>query len=185
MREAVATVRARYPSLDYSVSFTTEYDTWAVQDVSALDLLELHLWKAQADDGAFYREIGYTYPRFDSSGYEILQTVAEPAYRVRPEDWQERLRAYITFAAEWSRMSGRPLGTTEGWGVVDYKDWPGLSWGWVQELCELGVREAAATGRWAYLATSNFCGPQFAGMWRDVAWHRRQTDIIHAARWSG
>jgi len=26
------------------------------------------------------------------------------------------------------------------------------------------------------------CGPQFRGMWRDVAWHRRMTDVIHGAR---
>jgi len=29
------------------------------------------------------------------------------------------------------------------------------------------------------MGTSNFCGPQFAGMWRDVAWHHRLTDVIH------
>ncbi|HEY7307481.1 MAG TPA: cellulase-like family protein [Bryobacteraceae bacterium] len=31
------------------------------------------------------------------------------------------------------------------------------------------------------MATSNFNGPQFAGMWRDVDWHRRMTDTIHSA----
>lgn len=31
------------------------------------------------------------------------------------------------------------------------------------------------------ISTSNFCGPQFVGMWRDVEWHRRLTDIIHSA----
>ena len=69
--------------------------------------------------------------------------------------------------------------TTECWGIVDYKDWPLLNWDWVMELCELGVRTAAASGRWAAIATSNFCGPQFAGMWREVDWHRRLTDLIH------
>ena len=181
MRESVAAVRARYPALDYTLSFTTEYGTWAAQDVSGFDLLELHLWMAQAEDGAYYREIGYTYPRFDSSGYEILQTTAEAAYRARPDYWQNALREHIAFAAHWSRQSGLPLATTECWGVVDYKDWPGLSWDWVQDLCELGVRTAADTGRWAILATSNFCGPQFLGIWRDIAWHRRLTDVIHAA----
>ena len=55
-------------------------------------------------------------------------------------------------------------------------------WGWVKELCEVGVGAAAATGRWAALCTSNFCGPQFHGMWRDVAWHQRLTRIIRASR---
>jgi hypothetical protein len=49
-------------------------------------------------------------------------------------------------------------------------------------LCEIGVRTAAATGRWRAIATSNFCGPQFVGMWRDVDWHKRMTEVIHAAK---
>ena len=63
--------------------------------------------------------------------------------------------------------------------MVDFKDWPGLDWGWVKELCALGTLTASATGRWAAIATSNFCGPQFVGMWRDVGWHLRLTDAIH------
>jgi hypothetical protein len=64
---------------------------------------------------------------------------------------------------------------------VDYKDWPLLSWDWVKELCELGVVTAAQTGTWIAIASSNFCGPQFVGMWRDVEWHRRITKIIRSA----
>ena len=39
--------------------------------------------------------------------------------------------------------------------------------------------EAVSTGSWAAIATSNFCGPQFRGMWDDVEWHRRLTGLIH------
>ncbi len=66
-------------------------------------------------------------------------------------------------------------------GVVDYKDWPLLDWGYVKELCALGTEEAAATGRWLAISTSNFCGPQFVGMWRDISWHRRLTGTIHSS----
>jgi hypothetical protein len=45
----------------------------------------------------------------------------------------------------------------------------------------LGTEEAAATGRWLAIATSNFCGPQFAGMWRDIGWHRHLTGTIHSS----
>jgi hypothetical protein len=57
-----------------------------------------------------------------------------------------------------------------------------LHWDWVKDLCERGVRQASASGRWAALGTSNFCGPQFVGMWRDVEWHQRLTEIIHQGR---
>ena len=58
----------------------------------------------------------------------------------------------------------------------------GLNWGWVKELCEYGMAEAVATGQWTAMATSTFCGPQFVGMWRDIAWHRGLTGLVHAGR---
>ncbi len=86
-----------------------------------------------------------------------------------------------TSVAAWSRASKKPLITTECWAVVDYKDWPGLDWGWVKDLTARGVAHAASQGRWVAIATSNFCGPQFVGMWRDIAWHRRLTDLIKSS----
>jgi hypothetical protein len=175
MSESIALLRTAYPELDYCFSFTTEFDIY--QDVAVHDLLELHLWMPQWSD--FYEQVDYHYERFSSVGYEHLVQRAEPLYRSDPDHWQRALRQGIEMAAEWSRTAGRPLITTECWAIVDYKDWPLLTWGWVKELCELGVKTASATGRWAALATSNFCGPQFVGMWRDIAWHQRLTDIIH------
>lgn len=29
--------------------------------------------------------------------------------------------------------------------------------------------------------TSNFCGPQFVGMWREKLWHKEMTATIHSA----
>jgi len=72
------------------------------------------------------------------------------------------------------RAARKPLIATECSSVVDYKDAPLLEWDWIQELCEAGV--------WAAIATSNFCGPQFRGMWRDIEWHRRMTRSIHSAK---
>ncbi len=186
MREATAVVRAAYPEFDYTFSFTSEYDTWQQQDVSFLDFLELHLWMTHFSD--FYKQVGYDYERFDPKGYDNLALKAEPLYRSKPDFWKSRLKHGVDVLAEWGRTSGKPLITTECWSIVDYKDGPMLGWDWIKDLCETGVVSAAATGRWAGMATSNFCGPQFVGMWRDVAWHRRLTSAIRNARmpdWKG
>ncbi|HET8841468.1 MAG TPA: cellulase-like family protein [Ktedonobacteraceae bacterium] len=175
MSEAITLLRTAYPDLDYCFSFTTEFSVQ--QNVAIHDLLELHIWMVQWCD--FYEQVGYHFERFEAIGYENMVQRAEPLYRSRPDHWQQALRQGIELAAEWSRTAGKPLITTECWGVVDYKDWPLLNWDWIKELCEIGVQNASATGRWAALATSNFCGPQFVGMWRDIAWHRRLTDLIH------
>ena len=80
------------------------------------------------------------------------------------------------------RSSGLPLITTECWGIVDFKDWPLLKWDIIKELSELGVKTAASTGQWLAIATSNFAGPQFVGMWRDVEWHQKLNSIIRSSK---
>jgi len=177
MREAIAAVRDRYPGLALCFSITSEYDTLLQQDVSFMDLLEPHLWMTHFSD--FYGRVGYRYERFATTGYENLVANGERIYRGDPEHWSRSLQEGIRRIAAWSEHVGKPLVTTECWGVVDYKDWPLLDWGWVRELCEVGVDTALSTRRWMAMATSNFCGPQFVGMWRDIAWHRRLTDRIH------
>jgi len=179
MRDAIAAVRPAYPNMDFTFSITTEYDSLDKQDVSMLDFLEAHIWMTQFT--TFYDDVVYNYERFDTKGYENLVERGKKIYDSNPDHWKAGLVGGIHKIADWSRRTRKPLITTECWGLVDYKDWPLLEWGWVKDLCELGVRTASATGRWVAMATSNFCGPQFVGMWRDVAWHQRLTAIIHQA----
>ena len=180
MSEAIEILRKHYPDLKYTFSFTTEYSTWKSENVSFHDFLELHCWMTHWCD--FYHQVGYNYERFSPAGYNNLVKNGEKLYREKPEFWKGKLKKGIELLAEWSKFSGKPLMTTECWGIVDYKDWPLLKWDWIRELCAFGTEAAAETGRWIGMATSNFCGPQFVGMWRDIDWHRRLTDIIHNAR---
>ncbi len=179
MKRAIQAVRTAYPDLDYTFSQTSEFDEWKQQDVSMLDFMEPHIWMAQAD--GYYDQVGYHYERFDPQGYVNLVDNAKRVYLEKRDHWDRELVKRIEMCAEWSQASGKPLITTECWSLVDYKDWPLLEWDWLKQLCELGVRTAAGTGRWVAIATSNFNGPQFAGMWRDVDWHRRMTNLIHSA----
>jgi len=179
MREPIESLRRSYPQLDYTFSFTSEYETFKKQDVSMLDFLELHLWMTHFSD--FYKRVGYNYERFEQKGYDNLARFAEKTYRENPAHWRSRLEYGVDLLIEWSKLARKPLITTECWSLVDYKDAPMLPWDYLKELCELGTQRAAASGRWAAIATSNFCGPQFQGMWRDIAWHKRLTDVIHGA----
>lgn len=175
INESLAVVRGAYPDLDYTFS-NWENCSDTERDLSMMDILDLHIWMA---GGPFYQKVGYKYEKFESTGYDNLVKKGEATYREDPEYWQNLLKYRIQCAATESRAIGVPLTTTECWAVVDYKDWPLLDWGWVKELCEIGVIEAASTSCWTSMATSNFCGPQFKGMWRDVEWHQKLTEIIH------
>ncbi len=178
IESSLAKMRKAYSQLKYNFS-NWEDENWKNRDLSMMDILDHHIWMA---GGEFYQKIGYNYEAFDNTGYENVVKNGEITYRENPEYWKNILWQRIQLAADESRSLGVPLCTTECWGLVDYKDWPLLSWDWIKELCEYGVIEAAKTGRWTNIAISNFCGPQFVGMWRDVQWHQKMTGIIHNAK---
>jgi hypothetical protein len=181
MAKAAALVRAEFPGLPLTVSTLTSDGIFpdATTDVSYLDFLEPHIWMAQ--QRGYYDQVGYRYPQFESSGLELVARDGERIYRERPAYWQAGLTEAIDRMAAFSASSGKPLVTTECWGLVDFRDWPGMRWGWIEELCALGVRHALSKGRWRAVATSNFCGPQFPGHWRNTAWHQELTREIRAS----
>jgi hypothetical protein len=182
MHSAIALVRARYPQIPLFFSCSSErVENFLEHDLSDFDLLDPHTWMVQENGGEFYKIVGYEYERFDPKGYTNLSLKAESTYRARPAYWQDLLVRKIDRLAAISAKLNKPLITTECWAVVDYKDWPLLKWDWIKDLCTLGVQHAASSGQWLAIASSNFCGPQFAGMWRDKNWHLNVTRSIKSA----
>lgn len=179
MKESIEIVRKVYPEMPITFSFdNTEADNYRRKELDFLDLYEPHIWMAQQNGQEFYKAVGYNYERFDPAGYKNVVANAEKLYREKQEYWQKLLVDKIQAIAQAANEVDRPLITTECWGIVDYKDWPLLDWKWVKELCALGTITASQTKQWAAISTSNFCGPQFVGMWKDVEWHQRLTSII-------
>ncbi len=179
MKAAIAALRLDYADIPLLFStMGTRSKPFGEVDLSFVDAIEHHIWMAALNNGEFYNTIGYEYELFTPVGYETLQAKAEKLYRSKPQYWQDMLTREIDLMAAISRKTKQPLTTTECWSVVDYKDWPLLPWDWVKDVCALGTTHAAATGQWAAIATSNFCGPQFVGMWSDVAWHQKMTSAI-------
>jgi len=182
MHKAIALVRAHYPQMPLLFSCAEDRpESYLEHDLRDFDLFDPHIWMVQQNGGEFYILAGYAYERFDAKGYTNLSLKAEGVYRARPEYWQKALVQAIDRHAAVSGKLRMPLITTECWGIVDYKDWPLLKWDWVRDLCALGAQRAASSGQWLAIASSNFCGPQFVGMWRDKAWHQQLTHTIKSA----
>ena len=181
MKNAVTEFKKYYPEMPTTFSFDANEDMLRKRDVSFIDFLEPHIWMSTLNEQEFCKEIGYEYPLFSNEGYEALVESAEETYIAKKEYWQKQLIDKIMSIAEVSRELQTPLMTSECWALVNYKDYPLLSWDWVKELCALGVKKATETKRWTAIATSNFCGPQFVGMWRDVEWHKKMTEIIKSS----
>ena len=179
MRTAIAAVRAEFPTLPLLFSTNgVRPEDYVENDLRFVDAIEHHVWMVSENKDEFYNRTGYAYERFSEDGYHKIQLTAAAIYAEKPAYWQKLLTDKIAALARAARQAKLPLMTTECWAIVDYKDWPLLPWDWVREVCAVGALAASATGQWSAIATSNFCGPQFRGMWRDVAWHQRLTRAI-------
>lgn len=182
MKQVIGRMKRHYPDMPFLFSFDNgDVRKYEETDTSFLDMFEHHIWMVHQNNSEFYKSVDYKDGQFSPEAYKKVVSKAEPLYREKPEYWQILLTDKIVLTGEIAKKLGRPLVTTECWGIVDYKDWPLLSWDWVKELCALGTVTAAQTGMWAGIATSNFCGPQFVGMWRDISWHKEMTSIIRSA----
>jgi sugar-binding cellulase-like protein len=178
MRDSIAILKQHYPDLDYTFSQSDQFHLWEKQDVTMLDFLEPHIWITHPATSRFYADIGYS---FRTREFQALIRRAKPYYLANKAKLDAALAEWIGRAADWSRRTNKPLVTTEGWASVMYRDWPMADWDWMMNVCAAAVEQAAATRRWTAICTSNFCGPQYRGMWRDIGWHRRLTDLIKSA----
>ena len=180
LRRATQSLRAAHPE----ISIATSVHPWVGDNDGKLpeicDFYEPHIWMA---GGEFYQRLGWTFQhKWDNEEFELVAKFGEKLYRSNEAYWLQHLQQTINDVAAHATSAQRPLITTECWGIVDYKDGPLLNWDWVKDCCAAGTRYAAATGAWAAIATSNFCGPQFVSMWRDIAWHRELTDLIKRSK---
>jgi len=182
MKESIELFTKEFPEMPVGYSFDFRNKEMLLKkDLSFVDYGEPHIWMCQYNDGEFYKKVGYNYDLFKPDSYENLAAMGRKTFLENKIYWLNGLKEMIQDAEQYSQKYNQPLMTTECWGVVDYKDWPQLEWDWIKEICALGVEESAKTGKWAAIASSNFCGPQFKGMWNDVKWHQQITQVIKNA----
>jgi hypothetical protein len=189
MKTSIDILRKEYPGMLINYSFdNSDVEKYSERDLSFFDFAEHHIWMVKGNNNEFYREIRNRSEAagrpvdidglFSNQVYKNLVAEGERLYLEKPDYWKSMLVDFVQRTALHAGKAGLPLVTTECWGIVDYKDWPLLSWDWVKELCALGTITAAQTCGWMAIATSNFCGPQFIGMWRDIEWHQKLTHFI-------
>ena len=181
---AITPLRKKYPALKYTFSFQALGSRQMREiDVNAFDLAEVHIWvsdymKWMFRTGQVLMHVGF--PKYPMNLRIHAKRMAN-LYLKHREEYVRMLEARIDFWAEWGKKNGLPLFTTEAWGPINYSDiapaGTGAEWDWVKDIAEHGVRMASERG-WQGICTSNFCQPQFPGMWADVGWHRRITDLI-------
>lgn len=178
MKTAVECVRKKFPEIPLCFSMDNAcMEHYLKNKLDFFDLIEHHIWMAKLNNSEFYQKVGNAKDgRYTEEAYHLLSKNAYRVYQEAPEYWRNLLKNGVHELADASVVQNLPLATTECWGIVDYKDYPLLRWDWIKDLCELGVESALESKRWLIAGTSNFCAPQFVGMWRDIEWHKRLTD---------
>lgn len=181
---AITPLREKYPALKYTFSFQALGSRQMQEiDVNAFDLAEVHIWvsdhmKWMFRTGQVLMHIGF--PKYPMNLRIHAKRMAN-LYPKHREEYVRMLEARVDFWAEWGKKNGLALFTTEAWGPINYSDiasaGTGAEWDWVKDIAEHGVRMASEKG-WQGICTSNFCQPHFVGMWADVGWHKRITNLI-------
>lgn len=184
MRESIHHLRKSYPEFPYTFSCVgaNQMENQGLKDLSFLDLMEPHIWLAHANDCEFTSHVDYSYEQTtEHERLELNVSHLIPLYARDKDYWNQRLQMHIDEIINESVVSGLPLATSECWGIVDCKDFPMFDWAILKEMCAYGVAASSRTGRWLANASSNFCGPQFRGMWEDIEWHQEMTRQIRSA----
>jgi len=151
---------------------------WRVMDYSRCAALDIHYWFVMNDrlaDLLYWQNI-HTVAASDQQ-FPQVQEVILRNWRTRKAELVSWMDARMGEVAEMGRKNHKPVGNTEGWGLINWLDHPALSWEVIQEAGEICARLGRKHG-YRFNCTSNFTHPQFPRLWRDVAWHRRVTDII-------
>ena len=98
-------------------------------------------------------------------------------YRENEETYNRWMAEHIAQAAALGRKYHIPVGNTEGWGIIMWREHPYLEWDFIKQAGLVSAKLAAEQG-YAFICSSNFCQPQFTRLWADVAYHRQVTDLI-------
>ncbi len=178
--DSINPLRAKYPQLRYTFSFTSiGQHNIPTLDVSAFGMAEPHIWVT--DDVQWSQETLHVEAMSSAEGVRKHAAKMLEIYPARKPDAVAILNRQTDFWAGWAKANDLPLYTTEAWASVIYEDVPGIpgakAWEWFKDICAEGVRMAVDKG-WEGICTSNFCQPHFEGMWADVAWHKKMTRII-------
>ncbi len=179
---ALKELKAKWPDLPFLFSFsyagTREDRMWSLLDLTEYQLLDCHMW---AVNSPFGDESGYWSNLHKRRGPD---NAFMPGQKQLNEAWthgQDEVRAWLkdlaTDAKAQAETHDIPIGNTEGWGPIVWRDHPHLNWDFVKQCGMIGARIGANLG-YAFNCSSNFTHPHFSGLWADVDWHREVTDII-------
>ena len=175
-------MQARWPELDFLFSLTYNGSAdWRVMAPTRVAALDVHYWFVMnpllPDQTGYWENIhgladnDLQFPKVQSALLKNWTT-----HKAKLVEWMDHNMAEV---ADLGRRYQKPVGNTEGWGTINWLDHPALSWDIIKESGEICAGLGAKHG-YRFNCTSNFTHPQFARLWKDIAWHKRLTTTIRS-----
>lgn len=161
----------RYPELRFTFSFTSYWKEVRAMQIKNFDVLELHFWMTQSE--RFSSRSGFDGMKKDRGDHDYkdyMDRISKTMQSVRPmllKDMHNRL----AWAKEWSEEIGAPLTTTEAWGPWWHMDHKDLTWEWLYDWCEEGMKLSSEYELWG-TTPWNYSHPYWNN-WENVEWYKK------------
>jgi hypothetical protein len=178
--DAIARLQAKWPDLDFLFSVTNvRVADWRVMAPTSTAALDMHNWfeyGPHLTEGTDYSRVIFRVGDSDADFPKVQAALLKNWVEYKPKliEWMD---AHMAEVAALCRQYNKPVGNTEGWGLVNWIDHPALTWDIIKEAGGICARLARKHG-YRFICTSNFTHPQFPRLWADVAWHKQTTAII-------
>lgn len=178
--QALASLRAKWPEYRFLFSQTENHFSKRDlnKDYSLFDALDVHIWMTHNHD--LLNQLPYFYESHCMTTdvhFKETNKKLHDLYFNDEEKYNRFMREHINTVAELGRKYRIPVGNTEGWGIVIWREHPYLEWDFIKHAGLVSAKMAVEAG-YAFVCSCNFCHPEFPGIWNDVEWHKKITDII-------
>ncbi|MBI5008135.1 MAG: hypothetical protein HZB98_00435 [Bacteroidia bacterium] len=170
----IKNLKDRYPDMDFYASLDSSMELDRI-DIKEFDALDYHIWFAHTGKIPGLDKVG---ARDQSQDYREVYSGLQNYWKENRDSlvkWMEGRLSDISSAASKNNIA---CGNTEGWGPISWFDHPELNWEWTKESAEICVDLAKRHDNYKFICTSNFTHPQFRGIWDDIKWHRKITQMI-------
>lgn len=200
-KKVLRELRKRWPDIPFAASM--EWNVFNCHrdfDFTEWEFLDLHLWAEMNREIDIWENVPWhevTKMHVDvkcnfefENAYVGLERVMPPDINFDKinnqilENWDKKksliaewMEQEIASVAQRGKQYGIPVGNTEGWGAIFWREHPLLTWDFIKEA---GIMAAKLGQKYGYTfnCQSNFCAPQFVSLWNDIEYHKEITSII-------
>lgn len=182
--EVIRRLQLRWPDLDFIFSLTENGSAdWRFMAPSLISAIDVHHWVIMnplLGGKTGYWENIHKLSKTDDPFPEVNEAL-HSNWRLHRKPLEQWLEDKVKEASQLGNEYKKPVGSTEGWGTINWLDHPSLNWDLIKEAGLLAAKFGRQYG-YRFNCSSNFTHPQFKKLWSDLDWHREVTSIIRGLK---